>query len=392
LRKEVIETGKTLEEAINAACEKLGISRYDSELEIEVIDRPKKSFLGFKNIPAKVKVSVEVPGEEPKPQPKAHPQAQPQPQAQPKPQPKPQPQQARPQPQPQPKPQQPAHPPKPHHSPIKERVKSAPVSEAEQSEKEKLAKEYIRDILAACGLTAEYKVSREENGAFIDIEGEGLGLIIGRRGETLDALQYLAGLVANRGEGDYLRLTVDCGEYRVKRKDTLEALAKRLAQQVLKTNVSKTLEPMNPFERRIIHATVSEIEGVSSSSVGEEPGRRVVITTPTAKPGRPSRESDDKFRSRPPRRESSERPPRRENGPRPPRAENAAPNTAQNPAPSFERSERREDRRDERRGGGRGRDGRPPRRQSPPIPQGPPKQTPEAEAMSSVKFGKIDLE
>jgi spoIIIJ-associated protein len=255
-------------------------------------------------------------------------------------------------------------------------LRSEPVLEAGLTEKEKLAREYLKDILTACGLTADYKVSREENGAYIDIEGEGLGLIIGRRGETLDALQYLAGLVANRGEGDYLRLTVDCGEYRVKRRDTLEALAKRLAQQVLKTNTSKTLEPMNPFERRIIHATVSEIEGVSSSSVGEEPGRRVVITTPTARPGRPGREGDDKFRSRPPRREGAERPPRRES-------------TARTERP--ERPERG-DRRDDRRGGGRGRDSRPPRRQSTPVPQGPPKQTPEAEAMSSIKFGKIDLE
>jgi spoIIIJ-associated protein len=374
LRKEVIETGKTLEEAINAACEKLGISRYDSELEIEVIDRPKKSFLGFKNIPAKVKISVEVPGEEPQEPIKAQPKPQPQP--------KPQQQQAQPKPQPQPKPQlQPKPQPQHRHLPIKERERSAPVAEAELTEKEKLAKEYLREILEACGLEASYNVSREENGVFIDIEGEGLGLIIGRRGETLDALQYLAGLVANRGEGDYLRLTVDCGEYRVKRKDTLEALAKRLAQQVLKTNTSKTLEPMNPFERRIIHATVSEIEGVSSSSVGEEPGRRVVITTPTAKPGRPGRDGDDKFRGRPPRREGAERPPRRENGPRPERP------------PRAEAAERG-DRRDDRRGGGRdrGRDGRPPRRQGAPVPQGPPKQTPEAEAMSSVKFGKIDLE
>jgi spoIIIJ-associated protein len=264
------------------------------------------------------------------------------------------------------------------------------------TEKETATMDYIQSILVALGLTAVLVLEREEGGVRINITGEGLGSIIGRRGETLDAIQYLASLISNRMDGDYMRVTVDCGNYRNKRKETLEVLAKKLAQQVLKTNVSKTLEPMNPFERRVIHATVSKIEGVSSSSVGEEPNRRVVITSPTARRPYPPRRDGDRRppRSRDgnaPREQSAERPERTERTERPERPERAP----YRGRPSGDRNDRgnRGDRGD--RGGDNRRTSTPPR-----VPRSevdtsaftPPKPTPETELMANASVGKRDLE
>ena len=293
-KREIIETGKTVDAVIEAACEKLGCSR--DECGWEIIDLPKKSFLGLKVTPAKVRVWY---GEDDEPVAIAPKPAAPKPEAAKPEAPKPA--------APKPEAAKPAAPkpaaPKPEAAkqpaPKKEHIPSVSII---NPEKTKLAEAYIAEILEKLGLTAELDTTEEDDGICINITGKGLGAIIGRRGETLDAIQYLASLVANRTDGDYMRITIDCGDYRTKRKETLEALAKKLAAQVLKTNVSRTLEPMNPFERRIIHATISEIEGVSSTSVGDEPNRRVVITSPTAKSrggrssyrGRDDRRGDDR--------------------------------------------------------------------------------------------------
>jgi len=106
---------------------------------------------------------------------------------------------------------------------------------------------------------------------------ENIGIVIGRRGETLDALQYLLGLVVNKSSEKFKRITLDVGNYREKREETLVKLAKRLADKVYKTRKSMTLEPMNPYERRIIHATLQNYKGVETYSVGDEPNRKVVI-------------------------------------------------------------------------------------------------------------------
>lgn len=302
LRKEQIETAKTVEEAINAACAKLGYER--DQVEWEIIDLPRKTFLGLKTIPAKVKIWVDVPDPVSRPEPAQRRESRPQEESRKRPvqdrQPKKEPQ------------------------PAQIRAKTPEIVEMtpEIQKKADIAIQYLRDVCAQMGLFPQFSARIEDGGLLIEVRGEGLGAMIGRRGETLDALQYLSSLVANRLEGDYLRLTVDCGDYRAKRRTTLEALAKKLSAQVLKTNTSKTLEPMNPFERRIIHATVAEIEGVSSTSVGEEPNRRVVITTPSARPPRPARGvSRDGARRRDgagprdsARRSSAGRPPRRDGG------------------------------------------------------------------------------
>ena len=125
----------------------------------------------------------------------------------------------------------------------------------------------------------EQVVEQSPEGATITLKGADLGVIIGRRGATLDALQYLVSLCCNKLGGDYYRITVDCGNFREKREQTLKELAAKIARTVSKTGRSCTLEPMNPYERRIIHSVISETEGVTSKSIGEEPHRKVVISS-----------------------------------------------------------------------------------------------------------------
>ncbi len=141
-----------------------------------------------------------------------------------------------------------------------------------------VAKEYLEKVLAAMGITEfTCTVKEENNGCVISLDGEHLGFIIGRRGDTLDALQYLTSLVANRVDNAYYRVTLDIGNYREQREKALIALAQRLVGKTLRTGRRNSLEPMNPYERRIIHTTVQEMEGVTSWSVGSEPNRHVVI-------------------------------------------------------------------------------------------------------------------
>ncbi len=140
------------------------------------------------------------------------------------------------------------------------------------------AEAYLRKVLAGLGVedfTCE--VTEQDNGCVISLDGENLGFIIGRRGETLDALQYLTGLVANRADNAYYRVTLDIGNYRDKREQALVALARRLGGQTARTGRRNSLEPMNPYERRIIHTTVQQMEGVISWSVGSDDRRHVII-------------------------------------------------------------------------------------------------------------------
>ncbi len=150
------------------------------------------------------------------------------------------------------------------------------VLEVKQSASES-AKAYLEEVLAAMGAEATVSVTEEENGCTLMIEGENLGFIIGRRGDTLDALQYLTGLVANRAENDYYRVTLDIGNYREKREQALKGLAKKMASQSARTGRKNSLEPMNPYERRLIHTAVQDVKGATSWSVGSEPNRHVVI-------------------------------------------------------------------------------------------------------------------
>ena len=157
------------------------------------------------------------------------------------------------------------------------------------------AKAFLSKVLEKMGVVGASVTARVENETCVlAIEGEDIGFIIGRRGETLDALQYLTGLVANRVDNSYYRISIDIGNYREKREQTLVALAKRIGEKAAKTGRRTSLEPMNPYERRIIHTAVQEIEGATSFSVGSDAARHVVIA--------PSDDNPMKNNSRPRRR------------------------------------------------------------------------------------------
>jgi len=139
------------------------------------------------------------------------------------------------------------------------------------------AKTFLEDLMSKMGLEAEVKVFTNKDSVYADIEGKDTGTVIGKRGQTLDAVQYLTSLVVNKGEDEYIRVVVDAEGYRAKREATLEKLAYRLAEKAVKTGRSVRLEPMNPYERKVIHTTLQTVPSVTTKSEGNEPYRRVVI-------------------------------------------------------------------------------------------------------------------
>jgi spoIIIJ-associated protein len=147
----------------------------------------------------------------------------------------------------------------------------------EESKPEKCAA-YIRAIIEKMGIdNANIEIQEFDGGAQFNITGDNIGSVIGRRGETLDAIQYLTSLAMNHKDDKYFRVVINIGNYREKRETALKGLAGKIAKNVLRSGRKTTLEPMSPFERRIIHTTIQEIDGVTSWSVGEEPNRAVVI-------------------------------------------------------------------------------------------------------------------
>ncbi|WP_092282518.1 RNA-binding cell elongation regulator Jag/EloR [Caldicoprobacter faecalis] len=138
-------------------------------------------------------------------------------------------------------------------------------------------KEFLSRVLELMGIEAKIEITEEESQIMVKLSGQNMGLVIGRRGETLDALQYITNLAVNRNKSDYKRIIIDTEEYRSKREETLRKLAKRLANKVQRTKKSIVLEPMNPYERRIIHSTLQNHPYVTTYSEGEEPYRKVVI-------------------------------------------------------------------------------------------------------------------
>lgn len=348
--QETIATGRDVNAAIDNGCQELGINREEDIFDFEIIAREKKGFLGLKTYPAKVRVFRELP--DPKPVREEKPAPAPQKEQKPRPpreeaaapeQPKEPPREPKTEKEPRresrpprekkpreprpPKEQNPA-PEKPEREPQEPRP---PKVEVEPTDNVRARVErsaaYVERILRIMGIE-DVKVNPKyyEDNVCLQLTGTGLGVIIGRRGETLDSIQYLSSLVANRGEGDYIRINIDSGNYREKRERTLEALARKLANTAVRTGKSTTLEPMNPYERRVIHGAVSRVKGATSSSVGVDPNRRVVISAVDAPPPRRSGEGGGRSGGgRGPRREGG-RGPRREDrrdggrGPRPSRA------------------------------------------------------------------------
>jgi len=142
---------------------------------------------------------------------------------------------------------------------------------------DKIVKDFMEPIFDALGVNGELEVTVEDDNINVKVLADDIGILIGRRGETLDALQYLMGLVINKSSDKFIRVIFDVGNYREKREETLEKLAKKLAGKVVRTRKSITLEPMNPYERRIIHATLQNYKNVETYSIGDEPNRKVVI-------------------------------------------------------------------------------------------------------------------
>lgn len=315
-----IFTAKTVQEAKDLAVSRFGAAM--SEIQFEVLEEPKRGLFGRIKGEAKVKAEYEplmrqTPIKAPKP---VQPAAAAAPVATP-PAPK---AEAAPVP-PAPKAEEA---PAPATAPATQ--EAAPAAEAatpnvDADEKIAHAKDYISGILRQMDMPDDCTVTRTENGAVLSFDGDGSGAIIGRRGETLDALQYLASMISNRGDHDYFRISLDSCGYREKRRKTLEELAAKISKSVIRTGRSTTLEPMNPYERRIIHSAVSAIEGVSSRSIGDEPYRKVIISSTTAKhPEQTSRRADAPRRGqngRPnrsdaPRRDDRERRPKNYEGPK----------------------------------------------------------------------------
>ncbi len=284
-------TGKTVDEARTNACALLGVEKDDINVSYEVLEMPQKTgFLGLKLTPAKVRVSVELPDEpvaapaapveEPAPvvEEKAAPAA-----AEPVVE--------------ETAPEAPAaveEPAAPAEEAVPAEEQAAPAAEGEEVEvpinieenaKVKAAVDYLKDVIEKMGVQdVQFSAVQKGEATIIRLDGEKMGALIGRRGETMESLSYLASLVANRLEGDYIKLGLDVAGYRDKRESDLTALAQRIGAKVRRTGRSFAMEPMNPYERRIIHSAIGKMEGVRSESKGEGRDRRVVIysTDPNA--------------------------------------------------------------------------------------------------------------
>ena len=274
-------TGKTVDEARAKACALLGVQADDLNVSYEVLEMPQKTgFLGLKTTPAKVRVSVEEPDAPAAPvvEEKVEPEGKPVVEEAPA---------------EEPKAEEPAAAPVAEETaPVEEAA--APAAEGEEPEvpinieenaKVKAAVDYLKEVIALMGVeNVAFSAVQKGEATIIRLDGEKLGALIGRRGETMESLSYLASLVANRLEGDYIKLGLDVAGYRDKRESDLTALAQRIGAKVRKTGRSFAMEPMNPYERRIIHSAIGKMEGVRSESKGEGRDRRVVIysTAPDA--------------------------------------------------------------------------------------------------------------
>ncbi len=297
MTKSIIKTGRTQDEAVEAALREIGKTR--DEVHVELLERAKSGFLGFGSTPAKVQVTWEEPDPAPAPAPK--PAARP---AAPKP-----------------------AAPKPAAAPAPKAAPAVPAG-VENADTAKV-EEFLRGLFERMGVEAQAvaRCGGEDNTISVELTGAKVGALIGRRGETLDAIQHLTNYVLNSGSEERTRVNIDAENYRAKRADALTGLARKTAARVVRYRRSQTLEPMNAYERHVIHTALQDFEGVTTYSTGTEPNRRVVIAyDPATAPADAGRERNDGDR------------------------------------PAYRRDDRRDGRRDDRRRDDRRRDSRPPRR------------------------------
>ena len=252
-------TGKTERDALNKALKELGLE--DDDVSIEVITRAKTGFLGIGSCPAKIRVTYEVP-DEPAPvveEPVAEPEAPAEAVAEPEPVEEPTPASAA--------------EPEPAEAPAE-----TPVMEAEPERKEKI-ETFLTGLLERLEVPAEIKLQVNEAGIYqVELVGKNLGALIGRRGETLDAIQQLTNYAVNRGQSKRIRIHIDAENYRAKREESLQRRARKTAGKALKYRRNMMLEPMNAYERHVIHAALQSYNpAISTYSTGTEPNRRIVV-------------------------------------------------------------------------------------------------------------------
>ena len=288
MEKTIVATGKTIDAAVEAALAQLGLER--ENVSVQVLQQAKAGFLGFGAQPAKVQVTYEAP-DEPKPaapksalgsasrsKPKINNPA-PAPKAEPKVEAKKEAPKAEPKKE-QPKAEQKPKQPKPERKTETPKAPKEPkvYAPAEAGSVEEKIEVFIKGLLENMGSNAvPHAVKQEENSYHVELVGDDLGYLIGRRGDTLDAIQHLANYSINRSVDGYIRINVDAEEYRAKREDSLRKYARKKAQQVLKNRRRTTLEPMNAYERHLIHSALQEMDNITTHSTGTEPNRRVVI-------------------------------------------------------------------------------------------------------------------
>jgi len=228
------KTGKTEDEAIAAALEDLGLERDD--VSVEILERAKSGFLGIGSSPAVVRVQYEAPDEKPEK-------------------------------------------PEAGKREAKAEAGAAETASPTGDEIKAKARDFIAGLLERMGVKAKIEVGEKPNGdVLIKLSGDGMGAVIGRRGETLDAIQHLTNYAVNRGGEKRRHISVDAENYRAKREESLVQLAEKMAGKVVKYKRSMALEPMNSYERHVIHTALQDYQGVSTSSTGTEPNRRVVVS------------------------------------------------------------------------------------------------------------------
>ena len=272
MRQFIDVTGKTEDEAISRALEQLKLDRDD--VSVEILERAKAGFLGLGSCPAKVRVSY---GEDDAPAPEQPKVMEKVREDKPKAE-KPKADKPRTEKKPAEKSQRREEPMK-KEAPKTEEVPFVPVDLGEEvnDDRAQEIKKFLSGLLQQMEVTAEVKVYLPEKGRYkVILEGQGLGAIIGRRGETLDAIQQLTSYSVNR-TGSRVRVQLDAENYRAKREQSLERLANKVAGKVVKYRRSVTLEPMNAYERHVIHTALQEVPGVTTYSTGVDPNRRVIV-------------------------------------------------------------------------------------------------------------------
>ena len=287
MEKTIITTGKTIDLAIEAALTQLGLERDD--VSVQVLAQAKAGFLGFGAAPAKVQVTYEAPDPVPeapkvalssasRSKPKAAaPVKKPQ---EPKPEaPKAEPVKAKEEAPKAPKEQKPRQPKAPKEvKEVKAPAEPKTYAPAELGSTEEKIEQFLKGLLEHMGSEAVPHAWKESEDTYkVDLVGDDLGYLIGRRGDTLDAIQHLCNYSVKRGVEGHIRINVDAEAYREKREESLRRYARKKAQQVLKARRRTTLEPMNAYERHVIHATLQEMDNITTHSTGTEPNRRVVI-------------------------------------------------------------------------------------------------------------------